>query len=196
MTHLLLEDEELVIPELADAEFEEFCIQNRDRRIERTADGKVIVMSGTGGTTGSRNHRISGQFANWVDTDGKGEGFDSSTAFRLPNSAIRCPDAAWVSRTRLALLTKYQKDRFLRLCPEFIIELMPPSDRLAEVKLKMAEYVANGCELGWLIDADARRVFVYRPAGVETLDEPVELIGEGPVAGFGLDLRRIWDPGW
>ena len=193
---VLLQNDELIIPDMTDEQFLDFCVQNRDHRIERTAEGKVIVMSGTGGKTGSRNLRISRQIGNWAEQDGRGEAFDSSTGFRLPNSAIRSPDASWVSRAKLAQLTEEQKDRFLPLCPEFVIELLSPSDRLPEVKLKMTEYMANGCQLGWLIDPASRRVTIYRPEGITTLETPAHVEGEGPVAGFVLDLKYIWEPGW
>ena len=193
---VLLQNDELIIPDMTDEQFLDFCVQNRDHRIERTAEGKAIVMPGTDGKTGILNLRISRQIGNWAEQDGRGEAFDSSTGFRLPNSAIRAPDASWVTRSRLAQLTKTQKNRFLPLCPEFVIELLSPSDRLAEVKLKMTEYMANGCELGWLIDPPARHVTVYRPEGITTLEAPAHIDGEGPVAGFALDLKYVWEPGW
>jgi Uma2 family endonuclease len=158
-----------------------------------------------GGGEGDRNvgywrqdwkPEFSNQQATWqLDRSGRGDCFDSSTAFQFPNTAIRCPDGAWVARSRLAQLSNDQKDRFLPLCPEFVIELLSPSDRRAEVKLKMTDYMANGCELGWLIDPDNRRVHSYRTSGIETLEAPAQLIGEGPVAGFVLDMIRLWDPG-
>lgn len=196
MTPVLIQDDELLIPDMTDDQFFEFCVQNRDHRIERTADGKVIVMSGTGGKTGNRNSRITVQLGNWAEETRHGEAFDSSSGFRLPNTAIRCPDGAWVSRSRLVQLSKHQKDRFLPLCPEFVIELRSPSDRLADVKVKMMDYMENGCELGWLIDPETCRVTIYRTSGTETLEAPAQLVGEGPVARFVLDMTRIWDPGW
>ena len=196
MTQLLLKDDELLVPDMSDDEFFEFCVRNRDHRIERTAEGKVIVMPGTGGKTGNRNSEITSQLGSWARRDGRGVAFDSSTGFRLPNTAIREPDAAWVARERLSHLTPEQKERFLPLCPEFAIELVSPSDRLKDVRLKMTEYMANGCELGWLLDPANRRVTVYRGSGQETLESPAQVAGEGPVAGFVLDLTFIWDPGW
>lgn len=196
MTHVQLRDGELLIPDMTDDEFLEFCVQNRDRRIERTADGKVIVMSATGGETGNQNSEITFQLVGWAKRDGRGMAFDSSTGFRLPNSAIRCPDAAWVSRLKTASLTNEQRKRFLPLCPDFVIELISPTDRPRQVKLKMSEYVANGCQLGWLIDPAAQRVIIYRSAGQETFEKPAQLVGEGPVAGFVLDLTRVWEPEW
>jgi Uma2 family endonuclease len=83
--------------------------------------------------------------------------------------------------------------RFLPLCPDFVVELISPTDRIPRVKAKMREWIENGAQLGWLIDADRRTISVYRP-GLE----PEELVnldpvaGEGPVAGFVLELGDIW----
>ena len=168
MTHVLLQGDELFIPDTpSDEDFLEFCAQNPNHRIERTAEGRVIVMSGTGARTGSRNRRITQILGNWADRDGRGEAFDSSSLFLLPNTALRAPDAAWVSYPRLARLPEIQKDKIPPLCPEFVIELMSPTDRLPQVKLKMSEYMANGAELGWLIDPQRRRGIVFRPTGTD-----------------------------
>src|SRR5262249_49583803 len=122
--------------------------------------------------------------------------FDSSAGFTLPNGATRSPDVAWVKRSRLATLTAEQKRKFLPLSPDFVVELRSPSDRLASLQEKMEEYVANGTRVGWLIDTETRRVYVYRPgSAVDCVDNPPTLSGEPLLAGFSLDLRAIWDPG-
>jgi Uma2 family endonuclease len=196
MQVLVTEPANLILEDMTDDEFFEFCVRNQENRIERTAEGKVVIMPGTGGKTGNRNMRLSAQLSNWADADGRGAGFDSSTMFRLPNTAMRSPDGSWVPFPRLARLTPEQKEKFLPLCPDFVIELTSPSDRLPQVQEKMDEWMANGCQLGWILDTKTRQAHVYRASGVEILDNPTELRGEGPVAGFTLGLARIWDPGW
>src|SRR5918912_1584378 len=99
--------------DLTDEQFFLLCQQNRDLRIERTAQGDLIVMPPTGGATGNRNQEITRQLGNWTKENGTGAAFDSSTGFKLPNGAERSPDAAWVRRERLAALTREEKDRFL-----------------------------------------------------------------------------------
>ena len=76
--------------------------------------------------------------------------------FILPDGSTLGPDAAWVSKARLGTLTRQELRKFPHLVPEFIIEVMSPSDRLAAAKKKMRQWVANGVELGWLIDGDNR----------------------------------------
>lgn len=183
--------------EVSDDQFFDFCRMNEDLRIERTAQNEIVIMPGTGGRTGNRNMRLGARLFNWALDDGSGEVFDSSTGFILPNSAIRSPDASWVSKPRLALLTEAQKVKFLPLCPEFVIELRSPSDRLPELRAKMQEYIDNGAQLGWLIDPDARRADVYRPGSpLETLESPETLSAHPVLPGFVLNLREIWESGW
>ena len=181
--------------EMTDEQFFLLCQINRDLRIERTAEGDLVVMPPTGWTTGSRNAEIARQFGNWAKADGSGVATDSSTGFKLPNRADRSPDAAWVRRERLAALTTEQKEKFLPLCPDFVIELRSPTDKLAVVQAKMEEYIANGAQLGWLLDPETRRVHVYRQgAEPDVLENPESVSGDPLLKGFTLDLREIWEP--
>jgi Uma2 family endonuclease len=169
---------------------------NRDVRIELTAEGELIIMPPTGARTGARNIRLSRQVSEWADRDGSGVAFDSSTGFVLPNGAIRSPDVAWVRRTRLAVLPPEQLERFLPLCPDFVIELKSPSDLRATVHDKLREYIANGAQLGWLIDPVQRQVDVYQANGnVGSLAHPESIAGDPILPGFVLDLALIWEPG-
>ena len=180
------------LPPMSEAEFYEFCRRNEDLRIERTAEGKIIVMAPAYTETGGWNRRITTQLANWADEDGRGEAFDSSAGFTLPNGAMRSPDSAWVSYARIDSLPEGGMHAFARLCPEFVIELFSSSDSLREVQAKMREWIENGTELGWLIDPYQRVVYEYTRDGMRRLDDLSEIPGHGPVEGFTLDLRRIW----
>ena len=178
-----------------DDQFFEFCQINRDLRIERTSQGEIIVMPPTGGETGKRNFGLIVQFGIWVKQDGTGIGFDSSTGFKLPNGAERAPDASWVKKERWEALTPSQRKKFAPLCPDFVIELRSPSDRVKDLQNKMEEYMDNGARLGWLIDSDSRRVYIYRPSGeMEQLDNPTEVKGdESVLPGFVLVMEEIWE---
>jgi Uma2 family endonuclease len=136
---------------------------------------------------------LAGQLSAWSKRDGRGRAFDSNSEFFLPNGAARGPDAAWINKNRLAKLTKEEKKRFFHLCPDFVIELTSPSDRLSKVQAKMVEWIENGAALGWLIDADTQTVYVYRPGKEPERFVDIDFIeGEGPVKGFHLDLTDIW----
>lgn len=179
--------------ELTDDQFFEFCQINRDLRIERTAEGELVIMPPTGWKTGSRNMEIVMQLGLWSKHDGTGIATDSSAGFTLPNGATRAPDAAWIERSRLTEVTEDQKEKFLPLCPDFVMELRSPTDSLPVVQAKMQEYIDNGARLGWLIDPIQHRVYVYRPqAPVEILERPEALPGDPVLPGFTLNLREIW----
>lgn len=178
-------------------QFFEFCQINRDWRMERTVQGDILIMAPAGGEASSRNLELSAQLRNWAKRDGSGVAFDSSAGFTLPDGATRSPDAAWVRKARLKNLTAEQKQKFLPLCPDLVVELLSPSDRLSTAQDKMQEYLENGAQLGWLIDPKHRRVYVYRPGvDVQCLEDPETLPGEPLLSGFLLDLKEIWEPGF
>jgi Uma2 family endonuclease len=175
-------------------QFFEFCQANKGLRIERTAQGDCEIMAPTGGETGWRNSGLTAQLYNWAEKEGSGVVFDSSSGFVLPNGAIRSPDVSWVKRTRLAVLTPEQKQRFLPLCPDFVIELRSPSDNLKALQDKMQEYIENGASLGWLIDTEARQVFFFQPQKKPfSLEKPEVLSANEVLMGFELDMQKIWN---
>ncbi len=181
--------------ELSDEQFFDLCQINRDLRLERTAEGDIIVMAPTGGETGNRNADITAQLVTWTKRDGTGAAFDSSTGFKLPNGADRSPDGSWVRKSRLAALTHEQKLKFLPLSPDFVIELLSPTDALAVTQAKMAEYIENGAQLGWLIDPEMRQIHIYRPRlAVVVLENVAEIAADPVLPGFVLELREIWEP--
>lgn len=174
-------------------EFYQFCRLNPDLNVELTAEGEVVLMSPSGGATGARNLHIAGALWQWTKQNDEGVGFDSSTGFILPNGAVRAPDASWVRRSRLEALTPDEKERFLPLCPDFVIELASPSDRESDLQAKMDEYMANGAQLGWLIVPDTRSVYVYRPGAPAQRQSDQEAIAADPLLpGFTLDLAALW----
>jgi Uma2 family endonuclease len=183
--------------EMDDEQLFEFCRINRGWRIERNAEGELEVMVPTGGETSNRNIELATQLQTWTRQDGTGVALESNGGFILPNGAMRSPDASWVRRERLANLTAEQKQRFLPLCPDFVIELRSPSDPLAPLEAKMREHIENGARLGWLLDPETRRAYGYRPGGeIERLEGASSLSGESVLSGFVLDLKPIWEPGF
>jgi Uma2 family endonuclease len=181
---------------LTDDQLVELCQLNSELRIERTAEGELLIMPPTVGETGAQESELNWQLRTWAKQDKTGVAFGSSAGFTLPNGAMRSPDAAWVRRSRLATLTRAQKQKFLPLCPDFVIELRSPSDSLRALQAKMEEYIANGAQLGWLLDPKERRAYIYRPQRqVERLENPATLLGDPELPGFVLDLREIWESG-
>ncbi len=178
---------------MTDEEFVTFCQQYEDCFVECTAEGEIIIMPPNYSRTGEQNSEIIIQLGVWAKKDGRGRVYDSSAGFRLPNGARRSPDASWIRKDRVAALPQEQQKRFYQLCPDFVIELRSSTDRIRRLKAKVEEYIANGAELGWLIDPEERTVWIYRPGhAAECIVNPERISGEGPVAGFVLELVDVW----
>jgi Uma2 family endonuclease len=174
-------------------EFQRICQKHEGFRIEVSKEGVIEIMPPTGGDTGRHNVFIGRKLDEWREAQDTGEAFDSSTMFELPNGAKRSPDASWVRHEIWEMLTPAERKAFPPLCPDFVIELRSPSDRLPPLKAKMQEYLDNGAQLGWLIDPEERKVYIYRPNQlVECLDRPSELSGENVLPGFVLPVARLW----
>jgi len=177
---------------LTDGEFFKFCQINRDLRIEMTSGGEVIIMSPVGSEGGNRNFKLTTRFGAWAEADGTGVGFDSSTAFKLPNGAKRSPDLSWMRRNRWEAVPKKQRKIFAPICPDFVVELRSETDSLEVLQEKMREYLHCGAQLGWLIDPLEKKVHIYRSkTTVEILDRPRSVSGEPLLKGFVLDLSGI-----
>jgi Uma2 family endonuclease len=182
------------IAHLTHEQFRELCRENRDIRLELTAKGELIVMPPTGWESGRRNSSLNLDLGLWNRQTGMGVVFDSSTGFILPSSAIRSPDAAWVTSERLTALNP-DPEGFLPLAPDFVIELRSAIDRLKPLQDKMQEYIDNGVRLGWLLNPKDQAVEIYRLGkGIEVLQSPTEVSGEEVLPGFVLSLEGIFGP--
>ena len=181
---------------MSDEEFARFCADHPDYFIEMTAEGEIIVMPPNYSLTGVRNQKITFQLEAWAVKDARGIVSDASAGFVLPNGARRSPDAAWIDKSRLQGLDKKSLEKaFWHFCPDFVIELRSHFDRLPVLRRKMQEWMANGAQLGWLIDAERRAVEVYGPGREpEIRVDVISVAGEGPIEGFVLDLAPVWDP--
>lgn len=178
---------------LTDEEFMQIAAANEEWRFESTKDGELVIIPPTGGNTGRRNSKLTTQLEIWNSASNLGEVFDSSTLFVLPNGARRSPDASWIRRDRWDALTLEQQDKYPPICPDFVIGLVSPSDRVEELRQKMQEYLDNGALLGWLIDPKMRRVEIYHTGGnKEILEFPITLSAEDVLPGFVLNLQPIY----
>lgn len=174
-------------------QFYQLCLWNPNVKFERSATGELIVIAPTGGETGSYNSEINADFVIWNRQTQRGKVFDSSTCFDLPQGGDRSPDVAWVALERWNSLSREQQRKFPPIAPDFVLELMTPTDSLEKTQAKMQEYLSSGVRLGWLIDRDNRRVEIYRLGQpVDVLEEPKQLSGEDVLPGFVFDLSRVW----
>ena len=178
---------------LTEEQFLQLCRDNGDLRMELTAQRELIIMPPAGLKSSWRNNILSTRITNWAERDGTGIVCDSSAGYRLPNTAIRGPDASWIRRDRLAHLSEEELEKFGHLCPDFVAEVMSPSNTLEELQDKMTEYIANGAQLGWLIDPFEARVYVYRPGlAVECMENPNNISGDPVLQGFIFTVSELW----
>ncbi|MBE9050876.1 Uma2 family endonuclease [Nostocales cyanobacterium LEGE 11386] len=189
------------IIKLTDDQFYQLCRENPEVKFERNAKGEILITSPTGGETGKRNVEIAADFVIWNRQNQLGVCFDSSTCFKLPNGANRSPDVAWITKERWDALTPEEQEKFAPIAPDFVLELMSPSDSLSETQTKMQEYINNGVKLGWLINPKMRQVEIYQMRQVEIyrlgkpveiLESPAELSGEDILPGFILNIKTVW----
>jgi len=174
--------------------FARLTVENPDARLERARDGTLVLMPPTGADGSRRNLNLAIQIGAWNEAARLGVAFDSSGGFELPDGSVRAADAAWVSLPRRQRLTQAQRKTFAPLCPDFVVELRSPSDRMADLREKMIDYIANGVRLGWLIDPYEKRVEAYRPdREVEELLAPESLAADDVLPGFLLKLAPIYD---
>ena len=182
-----------LIDKLTDEKLLALSSENPDMRFERDKEGKLIIMPPTGGNTGNKNSDLLIQIGIWNRQQRLGKVFDSSTGFRLPNSAVRSPDVSWVSLSLWNSLTEQEKEKFPPIAPDFVLELMSKSDNLRDAQEKMAEYMSCGVKLGWLIIPTSKQVEIYRIGqDKEVLNNPTSLSGENVMPNLIVDLSDIF----
>jgi Uma2 family endonuclease len=179
-------------PPMTDAELEELCRANNDVQFERTKEGVIHMNPPAGGMSSRRNFEISRQLGAWWIVHERGELFDSSGGFYLPDRSMLSPDAAYILPETLKGLSEEDLTGFPRLCPDFVIELLSASDNLTATKVKMQRWIENGAKLAWLVDPYGRKVYVYSPGVAPLTVSDSTVRGTGPVEGFVLDLTRVW----
>ena len=183
----------IALTTFSDVALYDFCMANRNLRIEREPNGQITIMPPTGGFTSNRNFKLLYALGKWQETYQEGVVFDSSGGFILSDRSMRSPDAAWISTERWESLSQKEKEKFPPLCPDFVIELRSSSDRLQDLREKMEEWIANGCQLAWLIDPAAPKAYIYRLGKeveeIEDFDQ--SLTGEDILKGFELKLSTL-----
>lgn len=182
-----------VLAGLSDDEFFELCQANPRLNFERNSHQEIIIMPPAGSESSESSLESQGQLWLWNRQARLGHVYESSAGFKLPDTSVRSPDAAWLSQAKWERLTPEQRRKFPPVCPEFMLEIKSPSDDVVVLQAKMEAYLTNGMELGFLLDVEAEMAYVYRPGQpaetVRGYDQ--ELSGEPVLPGFRLDLRPL-----
>ncbi len=178
---------------MTDDELLHFCAVNDALRVERDSNGEILVMTPAGSNTSRMNNRIGRLLDEWTEADGRGVSFDSSGGFTLGDGSMRNPDAAWALLERWQALSEEQRSVFAPLCPDFVLELRSPTDRLRATQQRMEQWIATGVSLAWLVDPLLKQVTIYRPGEEpEVHEDPSSVQGDGLMRGFELVMARVW----
>lgn len=178
---------------ISDRQLEQLSRDNPETRFETTPLGELIIMSPTGSESGRKNTKLVFQVELWNIRENSGVTFDSSTGFKLSNGATRSPDVSWIKLESWQAIPKAQQRKFAPIDPDFVIELMSPTDDLDELRNKMNEYISCGVKLGWLICPDEKQVEIFRQGEKKKiLDNPSSLSGEDILPGLTVDLADIF----
>ena len=173
------------------ARFIEFCEQNDLYEMEVTAEGELLILPMTGYRGNKHEFYFAVLLGNWELANG-GSASSQTVRFRLPSGAVLGPDAAWITQERFDALPELERDTIIESAPDFVVEIRSRTDNLRPLQNKMAQWMAGGVRLGWLIDARLRQVHVYRAGQSEPqlLDDPDILDGEDVLPGFAFPVRQ------
>ena len=158
--------------------------------LEMTCDGELIITPMVNRGGGRAEFRLAIALGNWEETNG-GEAYGPNANTRLPDGSRIRPDALWLSPEQVAVLPPAGENRPITVCPAFVAEIVSGTDTLPPLQRKMERYIANGAQLGWLIDPYRRQVHVYRPGvDVDILDDPETVSGDPVMPGFVFGVRE------
>ena len=177
---------------LTQEEFFNFCHENDMLRIERDENGNIIIMPPSGFESDSFALELGTSINNWNSKQKKGVVSGSNAGFILSDSSMRSPDVAWISNEILKNISEEQKRVFLPACPEFVIEVKSPSDRIVDLKKKMVQWQKNGVKLGWLVNKEDETTWVYetgREPYIVKFDEILD--GKDVLAGFSINISKL-----
>ena len=182
------------IPKMSEEEFFEFCIANPDFRIERERDGKIIVMSPAGLISSFQEGEVFTELNLWNRKHKLGKCFNATGGYTLPDTSVKAPDAAWISKEKWKNLPAFERSRFAHVVPDFVAEVRSQTDTLKKLKEKMTgTWLANGVRLAWLIDPIKQKSYIYRQNGTAEVVEGFDkkLSGEDVLPGFEFDLSLL-----
>jgi len=178
-------------PPLSDEEFERMSIRAELALVERAADGAIVVSALGEAHRSWANVEVNGQLGNWSKHQQGGRVLMHCGFFLDDGSCMSAP-VAYVTASQVQGLSREERKHFLRLAPAFVIELRSESDRLGAAMEKMESWIANGVQLGWLIDPEAKQVHIYSQGAAPRVESDAAVSGSGPVQGFVLDLEEVW----
>ncbi len=168
--------------------------EGRGFYLELTAEGELAISPMVNRDGAKAETQLIIYLGLWAEGYG-GDAYGESAIVRLPDGSRVRPGASWLSPEQAAQLPPISEGGAITLCPAFVAEIVSGTDTLPRLQGKMEQYMANGAELGWLIDPYRRQVHVYRADGErELLEDPETVSGGRVLPGFVFEAgRRIFD---
>lgn len=155
-------------------------------------DGRIVLMSPTGGTHGNLESKLSYFLSHFVYGGGEGTVFNGEVGIYIRRNPdrIRAADVAFVSKDRLPVVPS----RYLEVAPELVIEILSPGDRWQNVRQKLEDYFSIGVDQVWIVEPENRTVLAYTsPTTLEKFGPADTVPGFGPLSGFTLSVAAIFD---
>ena len=155
--------------------------------------GELVRMNPTGGRHAAVAVRIARLLDEYVEAHDLGVCGTAEPGFVLQRApdVVRAPDVSFVAKARIpeaGIPAAYWPGP-----PDLAVEVVSPSDRLADVHGKIAEYFAAGTRLVWLVEPAARVVYAYRSQhDVQVIGGGGELTGGEVLPGFRCPVRRLF----
>ena len=168
--------------------------QYEDLWFEAGDEREIIITGLAGGTARWIGALIATQIQICVQAGGGGAAADAQGGYHPPKGRPRGPDISWLSDATLSLLTESQmRRRFWPVAPDFVVEIISSSQKLADQQQKMREWIAAEVRLGMLISPDDELVELYWAGGrIEAFHRPDAVSCDPVMPGFTLRFDRIW----
>ena len=177
---------------ITDESFCELLSLNDHLQMEIDEQGRLLIMGSGGFLSSARAAAIITQIGNWIAAAGSGFVTGEAGFFRTAAAGRRAPDVAWTSPERAAAAIAGDEG-VGPLCPDFLVEILSPTDRLPTLQEKLEMWLEQGVRLAWLLDPHDNIAWIYRPGQEpERHDRPQTLSGENILPGLTVDLAQIW----
>lgn len=153
-------------------------------------DGEPVEMTPSAGLSSMIASRISGEFYIYMQEHPIGHAFSADAGFILfpDHATVRSPDAAFVRSSRLPKVPA----AYVPMPPDLAVDVLSPSDRLADALSKATMYLQAGVSLVWVIDPMKRTATIFRQDECPiTIGEDGVLDGEDILPGFTLPLATL-----
>jgi Uma2 family endonuclease len=168
-------------PLLTAADVERMSLPDKQVELVR---GRLIVREPPGTQHGAIAAKLGYYLSDFVHRHASGVVFAQDTGFKITRDpdTVRAPDVAFVGRDRA---DRIPPRGYAELAPDLLAEVLSPDDTAAEVLAKIADWLAAGTKLVWLVDPRRLEVRVYRQDGsLSVLRETDSLDGEDVLPGF------------